>query len=159
VFGCWSVRCQDLMQITICCVIAILTKVLHRKKSEFRNYFQASVTFAIHKKICSTPRQNQARRNLEKRTMNYINQNYWNSWEMWRIALLFYVRCYGDNWPRVSCLSHSLHLKSEAACSSETSIYILRTTRRYIPEDKILHNHSHQNIKSYIRNYSIVYST
>jgi hypothetical protein len=38
----------------------------------------------------------------------------------------------------------------EAKCSSETSVDIQRTTRRYIPEDGTLHNHRCENLKSYI---------
>jgi hypothetical protein len=42
----------------------------------------------------------------------------------------------------------------EAICSSETSVDIQRTTRRYIPEDGILHNHRCEKLKSYkIENY------
>jgi hypothetical protein len=39
-----------------------------------------------------------------------------------------------------SCLAYSLRLKMEATCSSETSNDFQRTTRRYIPEDRTLHN-------------------
>jgi hypothetical protein len=42
----------------------------------------------------------------------------------------------------------------EAICSSETSVDIQRTTRRYIPEDGNLHNHSSENLKAY--NFCIV---
>jgi hypothetical protein len=37
-----------------------------------------------------------------------------------------------------------------AICSSDTSVDFQRTTRRYIPEDRHLHNHRCQNLKSYI---------
>jgi hypothetical protein len=37
----------------------------------------------------------------------------------------------------------------EATCSSEESVDIQRTTRRYIPEDKTLHNHRCEDLKSY----------
>jgi hypothetical protein len=37
----------------------------------------------------------------------------------------------------------------EAICSSDTSVGIQRTTRRYIPEDGTLHNHYRENLKSY----------
>jgi hypothetical protein len=40
-------------------------------------------------------------------------------------------------------------LKMEAACSSETSVDIQRTTRRYIPEDRTLLNHGCENLRSY----------
>jgi hypothetical protein len=38
---------------------------------------------------------------------------------------------------------------SEATCSSETSVNFQRTTRRYILEDRTLHNHRCENLKSY----------
>jgi hypothetical protein len=37
----------------------------------------------------------------------------------------------------------------EATCSSETSVDFQRTTQCYIPEDRILHNHRRENLKSY----------
>jgi hypothetical protein len=40
-------------------------------------------------------------------------------------------------------------LMMEATCSSETSVDFQRTTRRYIPEDRTLHNHWCENLKSY----------
>jgi hypothetical protein len=40
-------------------------------------------------------------------------------------------------------------LKMEAICSSETSVDIQWTTRRYIPEDCTLHNNRCENLKSY----------
>jgi hypothetical protein len=43
-----------------------------------------------------------------------------------------------------------LIMKNEATCSSETAIDFQRTTRRYIPEDKTLHNHRCENLKSYM---------
>jgi hypothetical protein len=39
-------------------------------------------------------------------------------------------------------------LKMEAICSSETSVDVQRTTRRYIPEDSTLHDHRCENLKS-----------
>jgi hypothetical protein len=42
------------------------------------------------------------------------------------------------------------YLKMEAICSTETSVDIQRTTRRYIPEDSTLYNHRCENLKSYI---------
>jgi hypothetical protein len=49
----------------------------------------------------------------------------------------------------VSCLTYSLALKTEETCSSETSVGLQRTIRRYIPEDTTLHNRSCGNPKSY----------
>jgi hypothetical protein len=40
-------------------------------------------------------------------------------------------------------------LKMEAIYSSATSVQIQRTTRRYIPEDRTLHNHRCENLRSY----------
>jgi hypothetical protein len=37
----------------------------------------------------------------------------------------------------------------EATCSSEMSLDFQRTTQRFIPEDKTLHNHRCENLKSY----------
>jgi hypothetical protein len=39
----------------------------------------------------------------------------------------------------------------ETTSSSETSVYYQRTTRRYIPEDRTLHNLRCENLKSYIK--------
>jgi hypothetical protein len=47
----------------------------------------------------------------------------------------------------VSCSACSLTLKMEATCSSETSADFQRTTQRYIPEDRILHNQPCENLK------------
>jgi hypothetical protein len=38
----------------------------------------------------------------------------------------------------------------EAICYSETWLDSQRTTRRYMPEDSILHNHGCENLKSYV---------
>jgi hypothetical protein len=48
----------------------------------------------------------------------------------------------------VSYLVYSSTLKMESACPSETSVEFQRTTRRYIPEDRTLHNHRCENHKS-----------
>jgi hypothetical protein len=48
----------------------------------------------------------------------------------------------------ISCLAYASNLKIEATCSSETSVDFERTTRRYIPEDKTLHNHRCENLVS-----------
>jgi hypothetical protein len=50
----------------------------------------------------------------------------------------------------VTCLAYSSILKMEAVCSSEMSIYVYRTTQRYIPEDSILHSHHPKNLKPII---------
>jgi hypothetical protein len=50
----------------------------------------------------------------------------------------------------VPCSAYSVTLKMEAIYSSETSVYFQRTTWCYIPEDRTLHNHSCENLKSYI---------
>jgi hypothetical protein len=42
----------------------------------------------------------------------------------------------------VSFPAYSSTLKKEAMCSSETMVDFQWTTRRYIPEDKTLHNHN-----------------
>jgi hypothetical protein len=48
----------------------------------------------------------------------------------------------------VSCSAYSSTLKMEATCSSEMSVSFQRTTWRYIPEDRILHNHQCENLRS-----------
>jgi hypothetical protein len=48
----------------------------------------------------------------------------------------------------ISCLAYST-LNIEATCYSETSVDFQRTTRRYIPEERTLRNHSCENLKSY----------
>jgi hypothetical protein len=40
-------------------------------------------------------------------------------------------------------------LMMEATCSFETSV-LIRTTRRHIPEDGILHSHRRENLRSHI---------
>jgi hypothetical protein len=47
-----------------------------------------------------------------------------------------------------SCSAYSWTLKIEATCSSETFVDFQQTTRRYIPEDKTLHNHRCENLNS-----------
>jgi hypothetical protein len=37
----------------------------------------------------------------------------------------------------------------KGTCSSEKSVDFQQTTRRYIPEDRTLHNHRCENLKSY----------
>jgi hypothetical protein len=48
----------------------------------------------------------------------------------------------------VPCLASSSTLK--VTCSSEASVQFNRTTRRYIPEDRTLHRHRWQNLKSIV---------
>jgi hypothetical protein len=50
----------------------------------------------------------------------------------------------------VSCSAYYSTLKMEVACSSEMSVEFQLTTRRYIPEDRTLHNHRCENLKSYM---------
>jgi hypothetical protein len=50
----------------------------------------------------------------------------------------------------VSCLAYSSTLKMEVTCSSETSVDFQRTTQRYIPKDRNIHNHRCEDFKSYI---------
>jgi hypothetical protein len=40
----------------------------------------------------------------------------------------------------------------EARCCSKTLTDFQQATRHYIPEDRILHDHCHENLKSYIKN-------
>jgi hypothetical protein len=49
----------------------------------------------------------------------------------------------------ISSSGYFLTPKMEAACSSETSLNIQRTTRRCIPKDSTLHTHRCENLKSY----------
>jgi hypothetical protein len=50
----------------------------------------------------------------------------------------------------VSYLAYSSNMKMEmeTICSSETSVVVRRVTWRYIPEDRILHKHRCENLKS-----------
>jgi plasmid replication initiation protein len=52
----------------------------------------------------------------------------------------------------VSCLAYSSTLKIEKTHSSETVANFEWTTWCYIPEDRTLHNHHCENLKSYIIN-------
>jgi hypothetical protein len=53
----------------------------------------------------------------------------------------------------VSCVAYSSNLKMEATCPSEKSVDFQQTTRRYISEDTILHNHRFEYLKYYISNF------
>jgi hypothetical protein len=46
----------------------------------------------------------------------------------------------------------SFTLKLEATCSHETAVDFQQTTRRYIPEDKTVHNHRCENLIPYLFN-------
>jgi hypothetical protein len=48
----------------------------------------------------------------------------------------------------VCCLDYSSTLKTEATCSSETSVDFQWTKRRYIPDDTSLHNNRCENLKA-----------
>jgi hypothetical protein len=49
-----------------------------------------------------------------------------------------------------SCLTFSLTLKMEAICSSRMSVSLHQSTQHYIPEDRSLHIHCCENLKSNI---------
>jgi hypothetical protein len=55
-----------------------------------------------------------------------------------------------QRWIRKSsfCLADSSTLKMEVTYSSETSVDFQRTTRRYIPEERTLHNHRCENLNN-----------
>jgi hypothetical protein len=53
-----------------------------------------------------------------------------------------------------SSLADLSTLKMEAICSSETSVHI-RSTRRHIPENAIVHSHRCENLRSYINKRSL----
>jgi hypothetical protein len=47
-------------------------------------------------------------------------------------------------------LACSWNLKMQQTCSSETSLVFEGTTRRYIPEDRLIRNYRCENLNSYI---------
>jgi hypothetical protein len=49
-----------------------------------------------------------------------------------------------------SYLAYSSTLKMEIICSSEMSVDVIRITRCYVPEDRTLHSHRWDNLKSNI---------
>jgi hypothetical protein len=51
---------------------------------------------------------------------------------------------------QVSIFSGSSILKMEAICSSEISVDLPLTAWGYVPENRALHNHRCENLKSYI---------
>jgi hypothetical protein len=56
----------------------------------------------------------------------------------------------GKQETRVKQIASRDQLEMEETCYSETSVDIQRTTRRYIPEDRTLHNHRCENLNSYM---------
>jgi hypothetical protein len=50
----------------------------------------------------------------------------------------------------ISCLAYSSTPQMEVICASKTLGGFQRTTPRYIPEDRTLHNHRCENLKSYL---------
>jgi hypothetical protein len=60
------------------------------------------------------------------------------------------MKARGETFALVFCLTYSSNLKLEATCSSESSVDFQRTARHYIPEDRPLHNHCCESLKSYI---------
>jgi hypothetical protein len=52
----------------------------------------------------------------------------------------------------VSCSAYYLAQKMEVTCFSRTSADSQLTTQRYIPENRNIHNHGWENLKSYIHN-------
>jgi hypothetical protein len=59
------------------------------------------------------------------------------------------ISCFPPAYTLVSCLAYSSTLKMKATCSSETSVDFQRITRRYIPDDRTIHYHRRENLKSY----------
>jgi hypothetical protein len=55
----------------------------------------------------------------------------------------------------VSYVAYASTLKMEATYSSETLVDFQWTTRRYISENIILHNHRCENLKSYIKYFKV----
>jgi hypothetical protein len=47
------------------------------------------------------------------------------------------------------CLAHSSTMEMEKICFSAVSVDFQQITCRYIPEDRTLHNHRYENLKSY----------
>jgi hypothetical protein len=70
----------------------------------------------------------------------------WRHWHFLRCGLL----CVSSAFTLVSCFAYSSTMKTEATCSSETSVDFQRTTQCYIAEDRTLHTHRCENLKSYM---------
>jgi hypothetical protein len=64
-----------------------------------------------------------------------------------RFAFMFNL-CLPPAFTSVSCLAYSSVLKMEVTCSFEITADFQRTTRHYIPEQRTLHNHRCENLKS-----------
>jgi hypothetical protein len=76
--------------------------------------------------------------------------------ETFRLNLQGRKICRGRNQREIKCQAelvsssaHSSTLKMEVTCSSGKSVNFQLTTRRYISEDRTLHNHRCDNLKSY----------
>jgi hypothetical protein len=52
---------------------------------------------------------------------------------------------------QVSWLAYCSTLKLEAKCFSEMSFDFQRTTERFVQEDRALHDHSCENLRSYMK--------
>jgi hypothetical protein len=62
------------------------------------------------------------------------------NWRFERTCRLCLPPLLATRFSLVSCLSYSLTLIMEAICSSEASVDLQRTPRRYIPEDRTLYD-------------------
>jgi hypothetical protein len=75
-------------------------------------------------------------------------------WYITPFSLLNANRLLATCFMLISCLAYSSALRIEATGSSETSADFQQSTRRYILEDRTLHNHRCENLKSYIMRYT-----
>jgi hypothetical protein len=58
----------------------------------------------------------------------------------------------------LNCVPISISMSAlmmETACTSETSVNVYQTTRRYNPEDRHLHTRRRENLKSYFNLYTV----
>jgi hypothetical protein len=67
--------------------------------------------------------------------------------------------CFPPVFTLVSYLDYYLTLKIKAIFSPEASVDSHQITGRYFPEDRTLHNHRGENLKSYIDNFMFAYDT
>jgi hypothetical protein len=72
------------------------------------------------------------------------NERSFKSFNFWDITL-----CLPSDFTLVSSLAYYSTLKMEATCFPETSFDLQRSTWRYIPEDRTLHKHRCENLKTY----------